>query len=382
MKTPTTRLSLAAALALACSAPAIAQYDDVYFDPSRVEATSSRSYAAVETPAADDTYDSEFYGEDIPAYDADRPGNERFGVDDYSGFEYSSRIRRFNRPYAGFGYYDPVYVDQAYYGYANPYRTTLIYSSPYGVNAYRAARLNRYRQFNDPFYSPYNDPFYNPWNDPFVGRGNAFGWGGNPYGAGFNSGFGGGFGVGNAYYCPPSWGTGAVYNVPGAVNTRPPAPATVGDRGNRGTGTRGSARPTSPNRGTPSATSRTARPSTPATNSRGTTTREPSSTIDSRSGSRPSTTNSRGSDSEARPSRPATPSRSTSPRQDDRPSYRTPSRSTSPRENSRPSYSAPSRSSSRPSYSAPSRSSSPAASPRSSGGSSRSSSSSRGGRPN
>jgi hypothetical protein len=49
--------------------------------------------------------------------------------DDYYDYEYASRIRRFNRPYYGFGYYDDCYTNYYWYNYDPYYWGTSIYVS-------------------------------------------------------------------------------------------------------------------------------------------------------------------------------------------------------------------------------------------------------------
>ena len=412
MKTPRLHLALAGLLTLAGATAASAQFDDVYYDPSDVQETASRTYSsyddADEAYADNGNYDSEFVGdnrvgtaatsyEDVPRYGESDFDNQPITVDDYSGYEYSSRIRRFNRPYQGFGYYDPVYVDQLYYdGFGRPIgQTALIYNNPYAFNsAVRFNRFNRFNTFGNPYgfnrfgrRSAFYDPF-SPFNDPFYGGASAFGWGA-PNAFGYGAGWGGGFnrfggagfgagGFGGAYYCPPTWGnTGVAYNTPNAVTTRR---STVSDRGTRTVGSRSTVRPTSNSR----ATVPTSRSSTGKDRARTTTAPTSRSTRSSTPASRnngrvaPSRSNSRStspSRSNSRSSRPTAPRERTAPSsRSSRPSYSAPRSST---RSSRPSYSAPrssspSRSSSPRSYSSPRSSSS---SPRSS--SPRSSSSSR-----
>ncbi len=49
--------------------------------------------------------------------------------DDYYDYEYAARIRRFNRPYYGFGYYDNCYTNYYWYNYDPYYWGTSIYVS-------------------------------------------------------------------------------------------------------------------------------------------------------------------------------------------------------------------------------------------------------------
>ena len=85
---------------------AFGQYDDMYYDPD----SDSGTY---EYSSFDDGYDDEdTYAYNEEDYDFDDDEYEYY--DDYD-YHYSSRIRRFHRPYRGFNFYDPCYVDAFYY---------------------------------------------------------------------------------------------------------------------------------------------------------------------------------------------------------------------------------------------------------------------------
>ena len=228
-----------ALLALAfCATPALAQYDDVYFDA-----------------AQEDFVYSPYQEEEYTEYDEPAPRRGYEGTDAASDYEYASRIRRFRRPVGSFGYYDPYYVDAGYYDpyWRNGFSTTLIYNTPavgyqrvYTPYGPRVVAFNR-----SGFGNPYGFGRFNRFNDPFFAGGfnQPFGGGFGPY-AGFNrfgyGGFGGGAfgggGFGGAYYCPPAFG-GVAYNVPNSTNnltnratTRQPRGNTtsISDRINRG----------------------------------------------------------------------------------------------------------------------------------------------------
>jgi hypothetical protein len=179
------------------------QYDDLYYDPE----TDSDYY-----------YDNSSLSEDSYAYN---DNDDDYGYDDEeyefedNEYHYSSRIRRFHRPYYGFSYFDPVYVDRYYYDpfYFNdpfyyPGTTVLIYD-----NYYPGFRRNRWNwgwgwnSWSGPSFYFSNNSYYNPWRsswyDPW------YGYGGNTYIV--NNYYGGGYyggGYYNNYYCPPSWGNG------------------------------------------------------------------------------------------------------------------------------------------------------------------------------
>lgn len=192
-----------------------AQFDDLYYDPSRdavyTEAEFNSSEPAEVTPLASQ--------EELPSY-----SNE---YDDYSywddqGYFYTSRIRRFHQPYQGFNYYDPIYTDIGFY---DPWIMpgSSIYITYGGFNDYgNWRRMNRWRMYNDwmvwrgwnSFNSRYYmDPWsfnswgayrvYDPWFDPY--------WGG----ACFNTGWNQGWGYGNNYYVNNYYGQNYYYSQPG-----------------------------------------------------------------------------------------------------------------------------------------------------------------------
>jgi len=107
MKSYKNSLYLAVLFVFGFAATSFAQYDDLYYNPD----TDSDYYT---TSSSSDNYD------DYDEYDEYDDYDEYEYEDDYD-YYYSSRIRRFNRPYRGFGFYDPVYVDAYSYGSYDPY---------------------------------------------------------------------------------------------------------------------------------------------------------------------------------------------------------------------------------------------------------------------
>ncbi|MEL6718469.1 MAG: hypothetical protein AAFP82_07120, partial [Bacteroidota bacterium] len=115
----------------------IAQYDDLYYDP-------------------DTDYDNSYYEEDYDDYDSydydDNYDDSSYDYFDNNEYYYTSRIRRFHRPYRGFGYFDPIYVDASYYDpfYAGAFArngvTVLIYDDFYSYNRYRS--FNNWNRWN------------------------------------------------------------------------------------------------------------------------------------------------------------------------------------------------------------------------------------------
>ena len=205
-------------LALLFNVSAFAQYDDVYYNPD----TDGDYYETNDydedtyTEEGNSSSDADEYAYDDDSFDDFNRRNDRDRFDRYDddGYYYSSRIRRFNRPYYGFNYYDPVYVDSYYYGNGyNPYfnnfgTTVLIYSNNNSYRNWRRAnRFNRWNRFS-PYRRAYGFNNYGyGFNSPYGRTFNGFGG----YGNGFSNNFGGGY-VSNAY-CPPSYGNGLNYNT-------------------------------------------------------------------------------------------------------------------------------------------------------------------------
>ncbi len=182
-----------------------AQWDDVYYDPNKDIIVEDYNRSA----SARDDYRSNRYNDDEYAY-----------YNDYD-FYYTSRIRRFHRPFYGFGFYDPVYIDALYYDpfmdpFMNPFMspgmTMLIYDDFYSRRAWAGNRFwNNMWGFS---------PGWGAWGNRFgFGAGfNRFGfspWGFNSFGFspwGFNS-FGfNSFAFGGGFFCPPTWGNNFAYN--------------------------------------------------------------------------------------------------------------------------------------------------------------------------
>ena len=142
------------------STSAIAQGDDLYYNPDTdAETTTTYDNADYGVDAADADYGSDDYSsEDYASQDYDGFSD----YDDSYDYYYSSRIRRFNRPSTGFGFYDPCFVNSANFtpfGTYTPFGRTNIYLSfgNRGFNRFnRVNRFNRNRFFN-PFFgsNPY-----------------------------------------------------------------------------------------------------------------------------------------------------------------------------------------------------------------------------------
>jgi hypothetical protein len=145
-------------------------------------------------------------------------GNTTYAEGDYYDESYASRIRRFDQSNAGFGYYDPFFIDPyRNYGWSawNPYPRagwSVGYNSWSGWNAgfnqgwgYPAWGFNNYCSWN-----AWNNPYFN--NSPYM---NGFygGMGYYPYGFGYNP-YRDGYwnGYRNGYFDGSGWGNNNDWN--------------------------------------------------------------------------------------------------------------------------------------------------------------------------
>jgi hypothetical protein len=162
MKVDTLKIFLIS-LTFAMVIPSVqAQFDDVYYDADQIDYGSHYGYS--------DSY-STGENDGITYYD-----NDEYGYFDDYDYYYTSRIRRFYRPYVGFGFYDPCYVSYNYY-------------DPYAYNYYGYPGASIYLGFGFGFGFGYS---WNSWNNcgPYGGYYNGY-WGG--YGNCYN----------NYYACTP-----------------------------------------------------------------------------------------------------------------------------------------------------------------------------------
>jgi len=175
------------------------------------ENSDNQQYEYIEEPIESDSY-------------YDENGNlviNNYYMDSYSqDFYYESRIRRFHRNWAHFGYYDPFFTNMYWYNY-NPYYI--------GSSIYMGY---------DPFFSfgyfpgSYYSWGYRPWAWAHYGYGWGYGnsWGmyGNYYG--YNAGYHRGYWDG--YYGYNYYGFGAYYGMDDYVlaSRRPSNPITETDR--------------------------------------------------------------------------------------------------------------------------------------------------------
>ncbi len=179
-----------------------AQFDDLYYNPDTDDTEYYESYS--EEQYVDD-YESEYYDDD--EYDDYEYFSE---YDDY----YASRIRRFRRSNAGFGYYNGYACNSLYY---DPFD---MFYNPFGFggygyagdgfrgsNVYMGVRIGYWGGLNH-YYSIYT-------GNPYRRNGyfnnclayNNYSWYG--YGNGYGGGYGGGYVYGNGH----GHGNGNVGNV-------------------------------------------------------------------------------------------------------------------------------------------------------------------------
>ena len=204
--------------------------DDVYFDPDkdRVAVPKQRmeksSYSDYDGSGYANSYDDEYdYYNDYDYY-------------------YTSRIRRFHRPYYGFNFFDPIYVDACYYDrLLMPGVSVLIYDDVFSNRYF--SRWNRWNSFGPGWnsfgpgvqinvFNSFNSfGGFNTWGwDPWYGNNSWNSW--NRWNRWNSWGFGGPYLFNGFSAIPPSWGNGYIYNTGGNM---------VEDRGYFGPRTGGSA---------------------------------------------------------------------------------------------------------------------------------------------
>ena len=191
--------------------PVGAQMDDVYYNPDEVVKLKNNPSSSNRLGS----YRPEAYSENETSFS----GGADSYYDDYD-FYYTSRIRRFHRPLQGFSFFDPYYIDMAYYDpFMRSATTMLIYDDFYSQRMF--SRFNRWNNFNS--FGNFNrwnsfgmnDPYSMGWNSPFSRFGgmgmsmNSFGWVGSPMM--FMPSY-------NFYNFIPTWGNGYGYNNFGQNN--------------------------------------------------------------------------------------------------------------------------------------------------------------------
>jgi len=180
--------------------------DDVYYSSADAKKDRLAEQKRLEMEQKQKEEDAKQAALDQQTADArSKPGSdyydEKFDYDDYYDYEYATRLRRFDHPVNGYGYYDNYYTNSYFYN-GNPYSYgTSIY---YGYN------------FWGPTYYAYN---YNPssfwyWNNGWGwGIGCGGGWG-QPWGSYYDPWSPWGY---SPYY--PSYGYGYGYGYPYGYNS-------------------------------------------------------------------------------------------------------------------------------------------------------------------
>lgn len=193
--------------------------DDVYTPASQAYQTNPDNYTPAQNnqnnnnQQQDDYYDPNGYSSNsnTQQYTDSTTGNtyitnnnyydDQFVYDDYYDYSYAARIRRFQNPSYGFGYYNNYYTNSYYYNYDPYFYGTSIYSS---YNFWAPSVTFNYGWGCYPY-------GYGGWGSPYYGY-NGFNcynnWYGNPYnnGWGYNNGYWNGYnngywdGYNNGYY--------------------------------------------------------------------------------------------------------------------------------------------------------------------------------------
>ncbi|MGZ3862933.1 MAG: hypothetical protein ACXVPN_11015 [Bacteroidia bacterium] len=200
--------------------------DDVYFNPAK-----DRKPNVAPTPPK---YEAQNYGYNYndgkkAATTADQNNpyykDPNFNYDDYYDNAYAARIKRFQQPLYGTGYYDSYYTNSYFYNQNPAYYGNSIYNSynmgysPYGYYSPSAA-------FNNYAYNPYYNGYggYGGYGSGMaigVGYGMGYGssmygsYGYNPYGMGYGCspyGYGMGYGYSPYGYGYSPYGMGYGYN--------------------------------------------------------------------------------------------------------------------------------------------------------------------------
>lgn len=186
--------------------------DDVYVDPkeeksekARLAAEQKKKQEEEEKKRQEELASQKAKDDANPAYK-----DPVYDKDDYYDYQYASRLRRFNNPVYGLGYYDNYYTNYYWYNNNPAYYGASIYSSynwwgpsyGYGPNFGFGMSYNwgpSYYYGYNPYYYGYYDPYgYNNayWNGYYNGYYNS--WYGYPY-YGYNNPGYGGWGYYNSY---------------------------------------------------------------------------------------------------------------------------------------------------------------------------------------
>ncbi|HXB41490.1 MAG TPA: hypothetical protein VNZ49_13195 [Bacteroidia bacterium] len=169
--------------------------DDVYYNPAKDRKPNVPSQPEQYVAQNQQQYDPNAGKIAATAADKNNPyyKDPNFNYDDYYDNAYAARIRRFNNPLYGTGYYDS-YNTNSYFYNGNPsmYGNSIYnsYNMGYGSSMYGNGGYGYYSPSNS-FWNSYYNPYYN-------GFGNSMGYG-MGYGSGLSIGYGMGYGSGMGY---------------------------------------------------------------------------------------------------------------------------------------------------------------------------------------
>ena len=197
------------ALSACVSTKNVTYNDDVYVNPKEDRLEKERIAAEKKKQQEElAKKDAEERAAQIAAQKAKDDANPlykdpNYDKDDYYDYQYASRIRRFNQPVSGVGYYDNYYTNYYYYNGNPGMYGTSIYSGynywgnnyGYGCNSgWPSSYFGVNYGWGQPNYG-YNSYGYNPYG----GYGyNPYGYGSSSYWMGYNQGYNNGFY--NGYY--------------------------------------------------------------------------------------------------------------------------------------------------------------------------------------
>lgn len=182
--------------------------DDIYADPIEEKRIALAKAEALKKKQAEENAAALAAQQAQKEKDAANPyyKDPEYNADDYYDYAYASRMRRFQNPVMGTGYYDNYYTNSYWYNQnPNCYGTSIYTSynywgqSPqigiYGGNSWGNPyycnngynNYGGYSSWNNPYYSNYgygyqpwgyNNYYNNPWNNPYVyGNNNNQNWG-------------------------------------------------------------------------------------------------------------------------------------------------------------------------------------------------------------
>jgi len=186
-------------------------YDDVYYVPGQTgvkagseerpktiasESRRQRNVESAEVVPEDQIPDNrdfarqqkDYLNVENPEYIDDstsRPmvSDYTYSEDEYveNEYDYSSRIRRFQRPIVNVGYYDDYYTD--YYWYTgDPWYSSAFFGPSFGMSLNWGWGNSWYYGYY-PGYSSWYSPWYSPWYNY------GYGWGGSSYWWGYQNGY-------------------------------------------------------------------------------------------------------------------------------------------------------------------------------------------------